>query len=646
MANEILPNLQIQLPDVGADTDNWGNILNDDLRLIDRAVQVGIVSKTLSNADVTLTQDEAAKSVILVTGTLTANVSVIVPTTPTRVYVFDNRTTGNFSVTVKTATGAGVVIGQGQKTSVFSDGVNVLINIDFKQPGLGSISRSVASKLQESVSVKDFGAVGDGVADDTAAIQAAIAYAKSLTVYNNGENTAPRGGFRIYFPKGLYLIGSTIQLSNINGLVFSGDGKESSMLVYTPNTGSMFNINQMLFTTFEKLGFATGIIGTNTASRKTVTVRSANRVANLFNWTSESGSDRFNVWRDIFVKGGFDKVWDVAGSTTHSENSIVESNFFDCNYVWYSNNVQSVNTYFSHCDAEFIQESVFYYVSGGNLYVCGGSYINPKDFLTFATGAGLGINIGTSNYTFSFESVRWEMYENIDNTKTPKIVNCVNGVLARLEFSSCTMLSGSNAKSYFTFLGDCNSIFINCSLFGLATATPQAGRIPKLVFNKCAGVPTVTRNLDNGTRYRVRIVDCGNGADLLFNQDNNNTGGSLTFSPNTYRTNINALLGSATTFSFTRPCPTGFFYGDYFISVGRGGGVGITANVYLDAAKTVLLFTQNLGANVGNNLWSGTISYTGQSSGGFTSSGTLYIDLVTQGNAGVVDFNIYLNYIN
>jgi hypothetical protein len=63
---------------------------------------------------------------------------------------------------------------------------------------LGSVGRTVNAKLTESVSVKDFGAVGDGATDDTAAIQAAIDFCKS------------KPGYNLRFPRGEYLVTTSL----------------------------------------------------------------------------------------------------------------------------------------------------------------------------------------------------------------------------------------------------------------------------------------------------------------------------------------------------------------------------------------------------------------------------------------------------
>ena len=60
--------------------------------------------------------------------------------------------------------------------------------VSYNQGGTGAVNRTAEQKFQESVSVKDFGAVGDGVTDDTAAIQAAIDANKAIFFPPSDEN--------------------------------------------------------------------------------------------------------------------------------------------------------------------------------------------------------------------------------------------------------------------------------------------------------------------------------------------------------------------------------------------------------------------------------------------------------------------------
>lgn len=67
--------------------------------------------------------------------------------------------------------------------------------------GTGAVATTVQAKLRESVSVKDFGAKGDGVTDDTAAIQAAITSVRSV-------------GGRVVVPQGTYLISNSLNMGD------------------------------------------------------------------------------------------------------------------------------------------------------------------------------------------------------------------------------------------------------------------------------------------------------------------------------------------------------------------------------------------------------------------------------------------------
>jgi hypothetical protein len=98
--------------------------------------------------------------------------------------------------------------------------------VGFLQTGSGAAARNIQSKLRDSISVKDFGAVGDGITDDTAAIQAAI------------NAVIAAGGGDLYFPEGKYLhSGLTINWSNapirLHGSSYNSQSGYGSELYYS-----------------------------------------------------------------------------------------------------------------------------------------------------------------------------------------------------------------------------------------------------------------------------------------------------------------------------------------------------------------------------------------------------------------------------
>jgi hypothetical protein len=132
------------------------------------------------------------------------------------------------------------------------------------QAGTGAVARDLEAKTREQVSVRDYGAVGDGTTDDTLAFQRAIA--------------ALPGGGRVLVPRGWYRLTSTLMLHS--GLHFLGDGctnltygvptnnERPSHVFIDSDSGVMFEHTsgvQMETVCFEDISFAARLYPTTTA---------------------------------------------------------------------------------------------------------------------------------------------------------------------------------------------------------------------------------------------------------------------------------------------------------------------------------------------------------------------------------------------
>lgn len=100
--------------------------------------------------------------------------------------------------------------------------------IDFKNGGntpVGAVNRTSSSKIQDIVSVKDYGAIGDGVTDDTTAFNDAIL---ALALNGGGMLIAPTANYKI---AGTILLPALVRIDLCNStLSGSGFGSATDLL--------------------------------------------------------------------------------------------------------------------------------------------------------------------------------------------------------------------------------------------------------------------------------------------------------------------------------------------------------------------------------------------------------------------------------
>lgn len=246
----------------------------------------------------TLTPVQAMKRTITIAGTLTSNLTVVVPAW-TYNWQVSNLTTGAFTVTVKTAAGSGALIPQtGTPTPVTGDGTNVA-SADYLRNDLASTAAGKGAALiglQGGGTVQDLAtnASGKGAALVPFNDSLATAYLKTTSDILNGEevsffrflppsqyaairagtssydiladfNTANaafavKGYGSLLIPYGLYNLSSN-GVIQFNGHI-RGEGAGATVIQSTSATADHFSLNYAGQFTFSGLSLTTSVTKT------------------------------------------------------------------------------------------------------------------------------------------------------------------------------------------------------------------------------------------------------------------------------------------------------------------------------------------------------------------------------------------------
>jgi hypothetical protein len=270
----------------------------------------------------------------------------------------------------------------------------------------GAVPTDVQSKLRESVSVKDFGAVGDGVTDDTVAIQAAL-----------------DAGRWVFLPRGIYRTTSELVIKKNSGLI----GESANFW--------QFNTNKSTALANSSTIYYDGVGGTNSA----VIRCSAEPVGVLPAFTPSEATNLQNVCiQNLLIDGNNKAEFGLyvarAGLGNIYQNVCVTGTkrrgfFFG---ELFTNSVGPLTALFNYGTGGSIGENLFGWSTGNIVNAC-----EFDTLLAFKNGRDAGYN-ETSAPT---DGVGWVINCNRTNTFT--------NVIAELNYGAGVYLSPRTGPNYF-----------------------------------------------------------------------------------------------------------------------------------------------------------------------------------------------------
>lgn len=222
-----------------------------------------------------------------------------------------------------------------------------------RYPATGAVNRNVGDKLNETVSVKDFGAVGDGVTDDLVSFQSAAAF---IATSANGVN--------LYIPTGTYRLSASVTFSNSKSFTMFGDGDSSVIYVVAGTGAPIFTIGSAsIFPTRQVIKnlFFRGPVGGTSSGIRLWNCNTARVEGTVFQ-NQVYGIQLDACYATELTSNVFDVCtsYGVISPTTSCHNLIIEkNNFFTCgvgagghaiNLSVASDNIAIENNDFEYCN--------------------------------------------------------------------------------------------------------------------------------------------------------------------------------------------------------------------------------------------------------------------------------------------------------